>query len=125
MLRHRSLSNISVNAETELCCTPVLEAPLERAVAEQLATLLKALADPARLQLLSLIASHAEGERCECELIEPLGLKQPTVSHHLKVLVSAGLLERQQRGVWAYYRVVPQRLASIREALELPEARLA
>jgi len=75
------------------------------------------LADAARLRLISLIAAHPGGEACVCELTEPLHLSQPTVSHHLKVLVGAGLLRREQRGVWAYFRVVPERLASIRDAL--------
>lgn len=73
----------------------------------------KALGDPARLRLLSLIASSDGGEACVCELIEPVGLSQPTVSHHLKVLCQAGLLDREQRGSWAYYRVVSDRLEQI------------
>ena len=75
------------------------------------------LADPARLRLLSLVAAHAGGEACVCELTEPLGLGQPTVSHHLRVLHEAGLLEREQRGVWAYYRLVPGRLQLLCNAL--------
>ena len=83
----------------------------------QLAGLLKAVADPARLRLLSLIHAQPSGEACVCHLTGPLGLSQPTVSHHLRVLHDAGLLERQRRGTWVYYRVVPERLAEIREAL--------
>ena len=100
-----------------MCCPPILEGPLAEADARQLADLLKVLADAARLRLLSLIAARPGGEACACELIEPLGLSQPTVSHHLKVLTTAGLLHREQRGVWAYFRVEPEQLAGIREAL--------
>src|SRR3954454_13994691 len=75
------------------------------------------MAEPTRLRLLSLVAAHEGGEACVCDLIEPVGLSQPTVSHHLKVLVDAGLLEREKRGVWAYYRLVPGRLDEIASAL--------
>jgi ArsR family transcriptional regulator len=88
------------------CCAPVAGRPLEPTAAERLATLLKALAEPTRLRLLSLIAAHAGGEACVCELTDPVGLSQPTVSHHLKVLVDAGILDREQRGKWAYYRQI-------------------
>jgi ArsR family transcriptional regulator len=104
----------------EACCRPLLEAPLDSAAAEHLAELFKVLAEPARLRLLSLIAAHPAGEACVCELTEPLGLSQPTVSHHLKVLTSAGLLQRQQRGVWAYFRIVPAGLRAVRDALAEP-----
>lgn len=77
--------------------------------------MLKVLAEPTRLRLLSLIASL--GEACACHLIEPVGLSQPTVSHHLKVLYDAGLLERERRGIWAYYRLVPGRLSALSDAL--------
>lgn len=101
---------------TDLCCPPVLDAPLTDDDAHVLADLLKALADPARLRLLSLIAAQPNGEACNCDLIEPLGLSQPTVSHHLKKLHDAGLLSREKRGQWVYYRVVDGRLAAVREA---------
>jgi ArsR family transcriptional regulator len=78
---------------------------------------LKAIADPARLRLLSMIAAHASGEACVCDLTEPLGLTQPTVSHHLKVLVEAGLLTRDKRGVWAYFTLVPAALDSLADVL--------
>lgn len=100
-----------------VCCAPLLTEPLSADSAEHLAADLKALADPARLRLLSMIAAHPGQEACVCELIDPLGLSQPTVSHHLKVLEKAGLLGREQRGVWVYYRLIPARLALIREAL--------
>lgn len=89
------------------CCAPLDEAPLAAEDAVRLAGLLKSLADPTRLRLLSLIASAPEGEICQCELTGPLGVSQPTVSHHLKLLLEAGLVAREKRGVWAYYRSVP------------------
>ena len=85
--------------------------------AELLAGTLKAVAEPTRLRLLSIIAAHADGEACVCDLTEPVGLSQPTVSHHLKVLVDAGLLTREKRGVWAYYRLVPQALGALAAVL--------
>ncbi|WP_261571093.1 ArsR/SmtB family transcription factor [Frankia gtarii] len=95
------------------CCTPLAAAPLSAEGAEQLAGVLKAIAVPARLRLLSMIYARDGGEACVCELTEPLGLTQPTVSHHLKVLVDAGLISRDKRGVWAYYRPVPGALAAL------------
>ena len=83
----------------------------------ELARSLKTIADPARLRLLSLIQAQPDGEACVCHLTEPLGLSQPTVSHHLKVLLDAGLVERERRGSWAYYRVVPETLATLRDIL--------
>ena len=97
------------------CCPPLFEGDLDVADAEDLATALKAVADPARLMLLNLIA--ASSEACACDLTAPVGLSQPTVSHHLKVLTEAGFLEREQRGKWAYYRVVPNRLDDLTSAL--------
>lgn len=87
------------------CCAPLVSEPITHADAEQLATTLKALADPARLRLLSIVASSEGQEACVCDLIEPIGLSQPTVSHHLKVLTDAGFLARSKRGTWAYYRL--------------------
>lgn len=104
-------------AETALRCTPLSAAPLDRARAEQLATLLKAVADPTRLQLMSLVAAACGGEACVCDLTAPLGLTQPTVSHHLKILVDAGLLTRERRGTWAYYSLVQGRFDEIRSLL--------
>jgi ArsR family transcriptional regulator len=89
------------------CCTPVVRKPLSAEQAADIAKILKAVADPARLRLLSIIAAHEGAEACVCDLTEPLDLSQPTVSHHLKVLVDAGLLTRDKRGVWAYYAIVP------------------
>ena len=106
----------------ENCCPPVLEEALPDGDANRLAAAFKVLGDPARLRLLSLIGSRANGEACGCELIEPLGLSQPTVSHHLKVLYEAGLLEREKRGTWVYYRVAPGALAALSDALRPPVA---
>jgi ArsR family transcriptional regulator len=100
-----------------LCCAPISESPLSQDDAEGLAAVLKAVADPARLRLLSLIQAQPAGEACVCNVTEPLGLSQPTVSHHLKVLHGAGLLDRDRRGNWVYYRVIPERMAALRSAL--------
>jgi len=97
--------------EITACCEPVLSAPLEDAEAEELAAAFKVLADPARLRLLSLVAAAPAGEVCACNLVVPLGRSQPTVSHHLSVLVDAGLLRREKRGKWAWFSVEPERLA--------------
>jgi ArsR family transcriptional regulator len=104
-------------AEFETCCQPLTEAPLEAADAEVLAEVLSALADPARLRLLSLLAAAPNGECCGCDLTGPLGLSQPTVSHHLKVLHEAGLLDRDRRGRWVYYSLREDRLAALRTLL--------
>jgi ArsR family transcriptional regulator len=98
-------------------CPPLLQGPLDQQEADRLAKALKTIADPARLRLLSLIQAQPDGEACVCHLTEPLGLSQPTVSHHLKVLRTAGLVERERRGSWAYYRVVPEALDTLREIL--------
>ena len=98
-------------------CPPLLQEPLSAPDAEQLAAALRAVAEPARLRLLSLIQSQPGHEACVCHLTEPLGLSQPTVSHHLKVLLRAGLVEREQRGSWAYFRVREEPLAALRELL--------
>jgi ArsR family transcriptional regulator, arsenate/arsenite/antimonite-responsive transcriptional repressor len=98
-------------------CPPLFEAPLSAENAERLASAVKVLADPARLRLLSLIQSQPGGEACGCHLTEPLGLGQPTVSHHLSVLREAGLVEREQRGKWAYYRVRSEGLTALRAVL--------
>jgi ArsR family transcriptional regulator len=95
------------------CCPGGLGQPVPREQATDLAALFKALADPARLQLLSLIAAAESGQLCACDLTEPLGLSQPTVSHHLKVLTSAGLITRAQRGTWAWFQLVPERFAEL------------
>jgi len=106
------------------CCEPVLTETLGEDEAVALAAAFKVLADPARLRLLSMIANASGGEGCACDLVGPLGRSQPTVSHHLGVLTDAGLITREKRGRWAWYRIVPERLAVLRDALSVPgEAR--
>jgi ArsR family transcriptional regulator, arsenate/arsenite/antimonite-responsive transcriptional repressor len=103
--------------------SPLAGEPIERADAERLAGVLKAFADPARLRLLSLIQSAPKGEASVSDLTAPLGLSQPTVSHHLRILTEAGLLERDKRGVWAYYRLVPSTIAAVADLLTPPRKR--
>ena len=100
-------------ADLEACCSPITDTVLDAAAAERLAAVLKALGEPTRLRLVSLIAGHDGAEACVCDLTAPVGLSQPTVSHHLKILTEAGLLERTQRGKWAYYRLVPAALDAL------------
>ena len=102
-----------LGADVAACCSPITGGVLDPAAAERLASVLKALAEPTRLRLVSLIAAHESAEACVCDLTAPVGLTQPTVSHHLKTLVDAGLLERTQRGKWAYYRLVPAALDAL------------
>ena len=102
----------------EACCAPVLCSLLSERDADELAAAFKVLADPARLRLLSMIASADEA--CACDLVEPIGKSQPTVSHHLAVLTEAGLVTREKRGKWAWYRAVPERLAVLRDVLGAP-----
>jgi len=99
--------------ETVVCCSPLASEPLSAEAAAGVVPMLKALADPARLRLLSLVAAHEGGEACVCDLGDAFDLSQPTISHHLKVLHSAGLLEREKRGVWVYYRVDAAALADL------------
>lgn len=89
-------------------CTPLAREPLSAEQAAAIAPMLKAVADPVRLRLLSLVLSHQDGEACVCDLQPAFDLSQPTISHHLKVLHDAGLLHREKRGVWVYYRVRPE-----------------
>jgi len=98
---------------TAACCPPLSREPLSAEQAGQVAPLLKALAEPVRLRLMSLIASHPGGEACVCDLNDAFELSQPTISHHLKVLHEAGLLDREKRGVWVYYRARTEALASL------------
>jgi ArsR family transcriptional regulator len=108
-------------ADTAACCPPLSAQPLSQAQAELVAPLLKALADPVRLRLMSLVASHPGGEACVCDLNGAFDLSQPTISHHLKVLHDAGLLDRDKRGVWVYYRARPGALASLGTLIGSPE----
>jgi len=98
----------------------VVSQVIQPAEAETLAFGLKALADPTRLRLISLVAAHEDAEACVCELTDPVGLTQPTVSHHLKILVDAGILTREQRGKWAYYRLVPEALNALAALIATP-----
>lgn len=100
------------------CCAPVTGGALDVEEAQRLARMFKALGDPTRVRLLSLIAAQPEREACICDLTEPVGLSQSTVSHHMKQLVDAGLASREQRGRWAYYRVVEDTLESLGAALK-------
>lgn len=99
--------------QTVACCSPLTKEPLSSDQADRISPLLKALADPVRLRLLSLVASHQDGEACVCDLNDAFELSQPTISHHLKVLHDSGLLDRSKRGVWVYYRVNTQALADV------------
>jgi ArsR family transcriptional regulator, arsenate/arsenite/antimonite-responsive transcriptional repressor len=107
------------------CCAPLAHEPMTREQAEQVAPLLKALADPVRLRLMSLVASHAGGEACVCDLSGAFELSQPTISHHLKVLHECGLLDRDKRGVWVYYRARTEALANLAALIGTPAAATA
>src|SRR5262245_8983294 len=116
---------MSMKTKLPRCCAPLLRTRLARDDAETLAAAFKAIADPGRLRLLSFIAAQPGAEACVCTLIQPLGLAQPTVSHHLKVLTDAGLLARERRGTWMFYRLVPERVEALRGALALPSPKAA
>jgi ArsR family transcriptional regulator, arsenate/arsenite/antimonite-responsive transcriptional repressor len=100
------------------CCPPLLAGNLTAAEATGVAVLFRVLGEPARLLLLSAIAAQPSGEVCACELVESLGLSQPTVSHHLKVMYEAGLLTKERRGTWIYYRIDREKLAFLRVVLD-------
>ncbi|GLW06821.1 transcriptional regulator [Microtetraspora sp. NBRC 13810] len=104
----------------EACCTPMAREPLGEADAAELARMFKALADPVRLRLLSLIASYEGGEACVCDLTGPFDVSQPTISHHLKVLREAGLVGSERRGTWVYYWVIPAALNRLSSLLQVP-----
>ena len=104
-------------ADAEPCCSPLVREPLTEDWAGDLARMFKALGDPVRLRLLSLVASHAGGEACVCDISETFDLSQPTISHHLKVLRSAGLLDCERRGTWVYYWVIPSALQQLSAVL--------
>ena len=108
-----SVTGMSSQTDDGKCRMSSLDAPLDRESAAAVTTLLKAVADPARLQILALIRASDSGELCACDFTDALGLSQPTVSHHLKVLTAAGVLSRRQQGTWAHFRVVPERLSDI------------
>ena len=100
-------------AEALACCSPLAREPMSEEDASKVAPLLKALADPVRLRLLSMVLSHEGGEACVCDLNDAFELSQPTISHHLKVLHEAGLLDREKRGVWVYYKAKPDAMAAM------------
>lgn len=95
------------------CCTPLSGQPMTQEQAASVAPLLKALADPVRLRLMSIILSHEGGEACVCDLTPAFDLSQPTISHHLKVLHQSGLLNREKRGVWVYYQARPEAMTAM------------
>ncbi len=103
----------SVTPSALACCAPLARAPLGRERAEGIAALLKALADPVRLQLLSMVLAHPGGEACVCDLLPGFELSQPTISHHLKVLHEAGLVDREKRGTWVFYKARPAAMAAL------------
>jgi ArsR family transcriptional regulator len=107
--------------DQSLCCAPVTRAPLTERQSVDLAKVFKAIADPVRLRLLSLIASHAGGEACVCDLTGAFDLTGPTISHHLKVLREAGVIDGERRGTWIYYRVLPDTLRTLSAVLVAPE----
>jgi len=109
-LRTRDLLPLLAEGE---CCAPLVREPISAEQAPRLAALFKALADPVRLRLLSMIASHEGGEICVCDLTDEFEVSQPTVSHHLRVLREAGLVQADRRGVWAYYRLVPETVQAL------------
>jgi ArsR family transcriptional regulator, arsenate/arsenite/antimonite-responsive transcriptional repressor len=102
------------------CCTPLAREPIGEQRAVELARVLKALADPTRLRLLSRVLSHVDGEACVCDLLPSAELSQPTISHHLKVLHEAGLLDREKRGVWVYYRARAEAMVALAELFGAP-----
>ena len=103
--------------ETIACCSPLTASPLTSDQAERIAPLLKAIADPVRLRLLSLVAAHEGKEACVCELQDAFDLSQPTISHHLKVLHEAGLLDRSKRATWVYYSVRTEALGDLADLI--------
>ena len=103
--------------EAAACCAPLTRDAMTQPQADDLAKSLKAIADPARLRLISIIAASEGQEACVCDLTEPLDIGQPTVSHHLKVLTDAGFVTRSKRGTWAYYKLVPGALDSLARLL--------
>ncbi|KAF0846007.1 ArsR/SmtB family transcription factor [Nocardia caishijiensis] len=112
-----SKSELDLAIDATCCTEPVVRDPLTHSEAVELAALFKALSDPVRLRLLSLVASRAGGEACVCDISDGVEVGQPTISHHLKVLREAGLLTSERRASWVYYRVVPEAFARIASAL--------
>jgi ArsR family transcriptional regulator, arsenate/arsenite/antimonite-responsive transcriptional repressor len=113
----KPLPLIDPSPDLAACCAPLAASPLSVGQAQELAVRLKAMADPARLRLLSLLLASENLEACTCDLTGPLGLSQPTVTHHLRKLLEAGLVSAERRGVWTYYRVVPTALTALADVL--------
>ena len=107
----------NVNMKMDFCCMPLFDGVVDSDAADDMAATFAALGDPVRLRIVSMLAAAPGGTACGCDLEAPLGLSQPTVSHHLKVLREAGLVEGDRQGRWVHYRVVPERLESLRSAL--------
>ena len=105
----------------EACCTPLHEGTIDERAAAEMAPVLAALADPVRLRIISILVDSEDGSCCGCDLEEPTGLSQPTISHHLKVLREAGLVSGEREGRWVHYRVVEERLREVSESL-MPKA---
>ncbi len=112
-----------IQPDAAVCCTPLTSEAMDAERADTLAKKLKALADPTRLRLVSIVAASEGTEACVCDLIEPVGLSQPTVSHHLKILMEAGFLSRSKRGTWAYYKLVPGALGELSQLLDVTASR--
>lgn len=112
-----------LQSDASACCTPLTREAIDADRADDLARKLKALADPTRLRLVSIVAASEGEEACVCDLIEPVGLSQPTVSHHLKILMEAGFLTRSKRGTWAYYKLVPGALGQLSQLLDVTGSR--
>ena len=113
-----SRRQVAIDTVDDACCGSMLQSPLTERDAAEHAAAFAALGDPARLRLLSLIATAPAGEVCVCDLVEPIGRSQPTVSHHLKILAEAGLVTNERRGRWAWYRAVPEQLERLRSVLQ-------
>ncbi|SED37581.1 MULTISPECIES: ArsR/SmtB family transcription factor [Gordonia] len=114
--------SISIGStDASVRCSPLVREPLSEPQSVDLALMFRALGDPVRLRLLSLIASHSNGEACVCDISPAVDISQPTISHHLKVLKTAGLLDSERRASWVYYRVVPEVLSSLAEVLRTGE----
>lgn len=114
MSKHSLPLTVATSGE---CCSPLVREPLSKDWAGDLARMFKSLGDPVRLRLLSLVASHAGGEACVCDISGSFDLSQPTISHHLKVLREAGLLDCERRGTWVYYWVIPAALQQLSSVL--------
>lgn len=113
----KTVKSTKSTSETKVCCGTTRDIPLSERDAAELASVFAALSDPVRLRLLSIISSAPDGEVCACDLVTPIGKSQPTVSHHLRILFEAGLVERDKRGVWVWYRALPERLDAVASQL--------